>query len=216
MPPPGSLLVANHLSWLDIPLALASFPCTFVAKHEVRRWPLMSALGDALDVIWIERRKPRDLLRVLPILESALRTGRTVLLFPEGTTTSGHSVLPFRSGLLEAAVRANAPVVPVALSGAVRHGDLDALCWYGDESLLANVPRVAALEGARMRLHLGAPLTPSDDRKQLARSAREHLVRRFRRALHRNIASAPPAYVPRARAKQNLRPIESSDREILA
>ena len=216
-PPAGALLLANHLSWLDIPLVLASYDCTFVAKHEVRRWPGIGVLGNALGVIWIERRRPRDLLRVIPILEAALRAGQTVLLFPEGTTTNGHTVLPFRSGLLDAAVRANAPVLPIALSGAVRRGNLDALCWHGTESLVANVPRVAALEGARMRAHVGAPLGPVHDRKRLARAARDQLLRRFRRALHHNMMlTTPPTYVPSARAKQNFRPIESSDREILA
>lgn len=214
MPPRGSLLVANHLSWLDVPAALAFWPCTFVAKREVRAWPLLSTLGDALGVVWIDRSRPRDLLRVIPTLEQTLRTGHSVLLFPEGTTTNGRTLLPFRSGLLEAAVRAQALVFPVAISCHVESGEADALCWYGDETLVANLPRVASLRGARVSLHVGAPIAVGHDRKTLARMARQQLVRRFRRMSH-GVATLPPIYAASARAKQNFRPIDSSDREIL-
>jgi 1-acyl-sn-glycerol-3-phosphate acyltransferase len=178
--PAGSLVVANHLSWLDIVVALAGWPCTFVAKHEVRRWPVIGAVGDALGVVWIERRRARDLVRVIPLLESALREGHRVVVFPEGTTTNGQCVLPFRSALFESAVRANALTVPVALSASSTAGDVDALTWHGAETLVANIARLAALSGARVRVHTGAPVAAGASRKALARDARNELLRRFR------------------------------------
>lgn len=179
-PPAGSLVAANHLSWLDIVVALASWRCTFVAKHEVRHWPVVGALGDALGVVWIERRRARDLVRVIPLLESALRRGRRVVVFPEGTTTDGRSVLPFRSALFESAVRANAVMVPVSLSAGSTTGDVDALTWHGTETLVANIARLAALGGACVRVHTGAPVAAGTLRKPLARDARRHVLRRFR------------------------------------
>ena len=217
-PRAGTLLVANHLSWLDIPLALASWRCTFVAKREVRRWPLIGALGDALGVIWIDRGRRRDLRRVIPLLEAALRDGRSVMLFPEGTTTEARAVLPFRSGLFEAAVRAGATVTPVALSADAASLDPAALCWHGDETLLVNLARVAALRGARITVYAGGPLADVGDRKALARRAHFETERRFRPirlARIRQRMEGASAGVSSVLAKQNFRPIESSEREIL-
>lgn len=183
-PARGALLVGNHLGWLDVPLALALWPCTFVAKSEVRRWPLLGALGDALGVIWIDRRRARDLLRVIPLVESALSEGRTVLLFPEGTTTNGSTILPFRSGLFESAARINAPVMSLSISAMARSTDVDALCWYGSETLLQNIPRVVALRGARMLVHVGPAVASYSGRKSLARAAHSQVKRRFRGVRH--------------------------------
>lgn len=183
-PARGALLVGNHLSWLDVPIALALWQCTFVAKSEVRKWPLLGALGDALGVIWIDRRRARDLLRVIPRVESALRDGATVLLFPEGTTTNGSSILPFRSGLFESATRSGAPVMSVALSARALSTDVDALCWYGNETLVQNIPRVASLRGAQIVAHVGPVVASDVGRKQLARASRVQVQRRFR-GVHR-------------------------------
>ncbi len=189
LPPDGSLVVANHLSWLDILAAIATWQCTFVAKREVRHWPIVGPLGDALGVVWIERARPRDLARVMPLLESALRRGRTVLLFPEGTTSDGRSVLPFRTGLFESAVRADALVVPVALTAEASAGDAGALSWHGNETLVANIVRVASLRGARLRLQVAAPAVAGSRRKPLAHEARRQLLRRFRPIVRRPSAS---------------------------
>jgi len=210
-PTAGALIVANHLSWIDIPVALTMWPCTIVAKSEVRRWRLVGVLAAALGVIWIDRRRPRDLLNVLPLVEDSLRRGRSVLLFPEGTTTNGQNILPFRSGLFEAAVRARAVVCAASLTVSTEGGDRDALCWYGEETLLANVVRVAALRGAGFTVHLTGPLFTDGDRKHLARQAHHEASRRMLSAQRHATAHAVSL-----RAKQNLRPIESSEREIFA
>lgn len=175
----GALLVANHLSWLDVLVALSSWPCTFVAKREVRSWPLIGTLGDAMGVIWIDRARQRDLLRVIAEAESALRNGASLMLFPEGTTTSGHRIRAFRSGLYQAALNVGAPVIPIALSGITASADADALCWYGTETLLENLPRVAALRHARVTVHVGAALAYAP-RKRLAVESRQQVLRRYR------------------------------------
>jgi 1-acyl-sn-glycerol-3-phosphate acyltransferase len=218
-PRTGTLLVANHLSWLDIPLALASWPCAFVAKREVRRWPLVGPLGEALGVIWIDRARPRDLLRVIPLVESALGGGHTVMLFPEGTTTDGRTIRSFRSGLFEAAVRAKATVTSVAFSAAATSRDPSALCWLGDETLVANLVRVAGLRGARLTVYVGPPVAELGDRKALARRSHAEAVKRFRPIRRELPAQAWGDAVwgeVSVRAKQNFRPIESSEREIFA
>lgn len=216
VPGRGALLVANHLSWIDIVAAMSKWRCTFVAKREVRDWPLVGRLAHMLGVIFIDRARPRDLLRVIPEIERALARGERVLLFAEGTTSRGRVVLPFRSALLEAAVRAGAPVFPVAVRATAERGDADALAWYGDETLVANIRRVARMHRPRFTLHVGAPLH-GEERKSMSRSARAEVVRRF----HPVAIAARPADSSLRTAgdrsvllKQNLRPIDSSDREI--
>ncbi len=188
------LLVANHLSWLDIVVTLATWRCAFVAKREVRAWPVIGTFADALGVVWIDRSRLRDVRRVLPLLERTLREGATVMLFPEGTTTDGHQVLPFRSALFQAARAADVPIVPLAFSAHSDHGDASALSWVGSETLVANVPRVAALRGAAIRVAVETPrLARAADRKYLARTSRDAIVTalssRGRIAMHGALAT---------------------------
>ncbi|WP_373062640.1 lysophospholipid acyltransferase family protein [Gemmatimonas sp.] len=160
-----ALLVANHLSWIDIVALGAHFECSFVAKDDVRNWPLVGMLGEALGVIWIDRRQKRDLRRAVTLLSASLQQGARVVLFPEGTTTNGRQTLPFRSSLLEAAVIAGVPVVPVALAAFAADGQGETLCWVGDETLLAHLPRVIALRQATSEMRVLAPLAAGPSRK---------------------------------------------------
>ena len=195
---PG-LIVGNHLSWLDIVAALATWQCTFVAKREVRDWPIIGWLAQSLGVVFVDRTRKRDLLRAIPALERALTDGELVLLFPEGTTTAGERIRRFRSALFEAAVRAGAPVYPLALSGHATQRDIantPVVCWLGEETLFANIKRLVAARGLAFSLDLGAPIAPGADRKTLAVRARNEVARRFvpvrTHALVPTPAHAPP------------------------
>jgi len=175
-----ALLVANHLGWLDIVVLVARADCAFVAKREVSQWPVIGAVGRRLGVVFVERRPSRDLRRAVSELEARLREGAKVVLFPEGTTTDGRTVLPFKSSLVEAAVRAEAPVIPIALR-ARAISDPSPLCWVGDETLLANLPRVRACRGARIDVDIGDPLVATTGRKIVSVQARATIVDRLRR-----------------------------------
>jgi 1-acyl-sn-glycerol-3-phosphate acyltransferase len=190
VPAAPALLLANHLGWLDILAILARHDCSFVAKQEVRRWPIIGALADAFGVVWVDRHRKRDLLRVIPVLEAALRGGRSVLLFPEGTTGDGQALLPFKSALVEAAVRAQVPVLPLALTGDVSRGDATALCWIGDETLVANLPRLLALRGARLVVHAAPTIGSGPSRKAMTAAARVAIAQRTAGGA---IRPAPPA-----------------------
>ena len=205
-----ALLVANHLSWIDIVALTAFYDCTFVAKNEVRDWPLVGALGAALDVVWIDRRRKRDLPRAVAVLSETLRRGTHVVLFPEGTTTNGRQTLPFRSSLLEAAVIAGVPVVPIALSTAAANGQGEALCWVGDEALFAHLPRVAALRQATFEIRVLTPLAAGPTRKVQSAAARAVIVTARQRRPYQPATGMDVSFF----AKQNFRPMESSEREI--
>ncbi len=179
----GALLMANHLSWLDIVAIVAAWPCAFVAKREVSEWPVIGPLARVLGAIFVDRHRKRDLLRAIPALTQSLRDGAMVLLFPEGTTTYGESVTRFRSALVQAAVEANVPLFPVALSGRIAERDslvwAPVVCWCDDETLLSNVWRLAGARGVALSLHVGAPVEGTGDRKRRTVVAQEQVTRRF-------------------------------------
>jgi 1-acyl-sn-glycerol-3-phosphate acyltransferase len=137
------LLVANHISWLDILVMHAARHCRFVAKAEVRHWPLIGRLASGGGTLYIERESRRDALRVVHHMAERLRAGDILAVFPEGTTSDGTTLLPFHANLLQAAISANAPALPLALSfldTATRAPSL-APAYVGDDTLLGSVWR---------------------------------------------------------------------------
>jgi 1-acyl-sn-glycerol-3-phosphate acyltransferase len=140
-PEAGSLLVANHISWLDILVMNAAQPARFVSKADVKRWPLLGSLITGAGTLYLERESRRDAMRVVHHVAERLRSNDLIAIFPEGTTGDGIELLPFHANLFQAAIAAQAPVRPVALSfvhagNGVRH---DAPTYIGDTTLLASI-----------------------------------------------------------------------------
>ncbi len=109
------LLVANHLSWLDIVVLHACRYCRFVSKADIRHWPLVGTLASGAGTLYIERESRRDAHRVVHHMVERLRQGDVLAVFPEGTTGDGITMKPFHANLLQAAISADAPVQPLAL-----------------------------------------------------------------------------------------------------
>jgi 1-acyl-sn-glycerol-3-phosphate acyltransferase len=187
---PGALLVANHVSWLDI-LAIASHtPSIFVAKKEVRDWPAIGWLAARAQALFLKRSSGRSLLQVKNRIAALLLEGRNVAIFPEGTTSDGSSVLPFRSGLLQAAVDGAQPVQPVAIAYYGKDGNPSADAAFIDSMTLWQSIRAICRSG-QITVHLAfaAPLAPAGrSRKELAREARDMIAA----MLARRPAAIPP------------------------
>lgn len=157
MPFGAALLASNHVSWLD-PLVVASIlPCVPVSKLDVGAWPVVGALARDLGVVFVSRGDPRSGVRALRAAEAALRRGLPVLNFPEGTTTDGLAVLPFRKGLFGVALAAGVAVVPVAIAY-----DPPELAWVGADRFVPHWLKLASKRRARARVRFGAPLSPAD------------------------------------------------------
>lgn len=153
------LLVANHISWVDI-LALHSVcPCRFVAKADVERWPLVGTLVTGGGTLYVKRESRRDAMRVVHRMAQALNNGDILAVFPEGTTGDGSSVLPFHSGLIQAAISADAPVQPVAMQIIDRRSGCPsrAASYMGDESLVGSVWRTLRARELCAVVTFGAP-----------------------------------------------------------
>lgn len=171
---PGSLLLANHVSWLDILVLASRTPATFVAKSEVRRWPAIGWLAAGAETLFLERASGRSLLAVKNRVAALLSEGRGVALFPESTTSKGEAVLPFRSGLLQAAVDSDKPVQAIALAYRDAQGRLSAAAAFVDDmSLLQSILAVCRAGPIAASVAVTAPVAPGGrTRKVLARQAR--------------------------------------------
>lgn len=157
---PGPLLlVANHISWLDITSLHAARFCRFVSKADVKAWPLIGALASGVGTLFIQRESRRDAMRVVHHMAESLRAGDVLAVFPEGTTSEGVELLPFHANLLQAAIAAEVPVQPVALQFTDTHSGQRSLapCYVGDDTLLGSVWRTVRASGITVRIVFGEP-----------------------------------------------------------
>ncbi len=153
------LLVANHISWLDIVVMHAAHYCRFVSKADVQHWPLIGTLATGAGTLYIERASRRDAMRVVHHMTARLQAGDVVAIFPEGTTGDGITMLPFHANLVQAAVSAGAPVQPLALrfidgpSGKTSF----APSFVGDETLVGSIWRTLLTDGLVAQVRHGTP-----------------------------------------------------------
>ena len=168
---PHSLVLANHTSWLDILILGGATGARFVSKAEVSRVPLIGWLSDQNHTLYIDRAERGDAHGQVRRIATALAAPQPLAIFPEGTTSDGRALLPFRSTLLHAVAPPppEASVRPVAID---YHDHVDLIAWHGGEAGLANALRVLGLRGTReVTVRLLDPLPHSNDRKALARAA---------------------------------------------
>ncbi|MET0284908.1 MAG: lysophospholipid acyltransferase family protein [Polyangiales bacterium] len=182
LPTQPSLLVANHMSYFD-PVVLSSLlPLTAVAKNEVGSWPLIGEQCKRYGVLWYERENALSGARVLRQAMRALEQGVSVLVFPEGTTTQGDTVLPFKRGSFGAALHAGVPIVPVAL-----RYEHPSAAWVGDQAFLSHYVRAVSKRFTRVSVEFLPALQGHGSPEQLAEQARQAIQRALhgeRRASH--------------------------------
>jgi len=167
----GSLLAANHISWLDIMAIHAIVPeARFVSKADVKAWPLVARLVDSAGTLYLERERKRDALRVVHVVAAALSEGQVVAIFPEGTTSTGHGLLPFHANLLQAAIATATPVQPVALRfSEAANAVSEAVEFVGATSLMQSLWQTSCGDGVRVRLTFLPPRPSAHvDRRELA------------------------------------------------
>lgn len=175
---PGALVVANHVSWIDIYVINAALPSAFVAKAEIRHWPVIGWLAAKNDTIFL-RRGSRGHARIInEEIGDILASGQHVAVFPEGTTTDGRSLLHFHAALLQPALTAGRPVLPVAISYWEVDGERSLAPRYDGDISLGQCTR--AILGRR-RLIARLVTTPlrgrnGEDRRQVAAEAREAIA----------------------------------------
>ncbi|GAA1768838.1 lysophospholipid acyltransferase family protein [Luedemannella helvata] len=173
-----ALVVANHVSWLDIPALLAVGTLRVVAKSDVRGWPVVGALAARAGAIFIDRTRLRGLPRTVAEVADALRSGHSVLAFPEGSTWCGRTAGRFYPAVFQAAVDARVPVRPVRLTFRLADGTATTVAAFvGDDTLLDSVRRVVAIRDLTVEVTLRRPVVA------VARLSGAHGTPASRRAL---------------------------------
>lgn len=165
------LLVSNHLSYLDIVAYSTVMPARFVAKREVRGWPLIGLLSALLGTIFIDREQKRDTLRVLDRLGAALATGDGAVVFAEATSSDGSRVLPFRPALLQWAAQQLHPVHAASISYRVAADEPPAehaVCWWGDMPFSGHFLALVRIHRIEATIRFNPEPVSDSDRKRLA------------------------------------------------
>ncbi|WP_149179686.1 lysophospholipid acyltransferase family protein [Streptomyces sp. TRM49041] len=169
-PPPGPhLVVANHVSWLDIPLVAAVLPGRMVAKREVRSWPLVGPLAALGGTLFLDRDRLRALPGAVRDIARTLAAGHRVVVFPEGSTWCGRAQGRFRPAAFQAALDAGVAVQPVRIT----YRPIGPAAFVGDDPLTASLRRIAAAGRLTAEIRVLAPIPPGrhPDRRALARAA---------------------------------------------
>ncbi len=176
-PAPACLLAANHVSWLEV-LALSSLrPFGFVAKSEVARWPVIGGLAAAGGALFLRRGSAAAAARVTGEAVLRLAEGRSVAVFPEGTSTDGESVLPFKHSLFEAASRLGCDVQPVAVLYPRAADERPVAPFVGDDEFLPHLLRVLAEPEVIVQVRFAPSICAHGrGREELAAAAREAVV----------------------------------------
>lgn len=177
--PSPVLVVANHISWLDIVVLGCQAPMTFVAKAEVASWPLLGFLARRSGTLFITRRDLCTIRQIHQAVTKRLQNGERVVIFPEGTTTPGNQVLPFASALLQAAIDAQVPVQPVTLH--YLGETATAAPFIGDTTFIASLWRILQLSRVEARCQWHPPLR-GDQRRILAKRAQDLIATTLTRA----------------------------------
>ena len=168
-----AMVAANHVSWLDIFAISAAHPTRFVAKNEIRDWPLAGWIAERAGTIFLRRELRRDTARINAIVHEALQEGDCVGLFPEGTTSDGEQLLRFHSSLFEAAVANQARVHPCAIRYERPDGRIcRAMAFVGEVSFMQSVGLAIRQRGVVVRVRFGDAIDTADlDRREVTRRA---------------------------------------------
>lgn len=198
-PAGARLLVANHVSWLDIPLVAAALPCRMLAKSDIRGWPVLGRLAARAGTLFIERDRIRALPATVTALTGALRAGDRIAVFPEGSTWCGRAGGTFRRAAFQSALDAHVPVQPLRISYLGPDGEpAGAAAFVGEDPLTASLWRIARTRGLRAELVLLPRIPPGrhPTRRDLAAAAQQAVTGAAALLPPSSTLSAQPAAPP--------------------
>lgn len=182
LPAPPFFLVSNHLSYMDIAAYGALLKCFFVAKSEVADWFFIGKLTKDIGTIFVNRQNRRDILRAANEVAAKIAAGESLVIFPEGTSSRGETVLPFKSSFLELAAANSLPVSYASISyrtddAAISAGD--EICWWGDADFLPHLWRLFQIEQFTATIAFGDDKIKNSNRKELAAQLQAKVSEQF-------------------------------------
>jgi 1-acyl-sn-glycerol-3-phosphate acyltransferase len=169
----NTLFVANHISWADIHALNSQVNLRFIAKSDIQHWPIFGYLVSKANTLFIDRAKRQDAGKIVKITTMRLLANDNLCFFPEGTTTDGTYLLPFKSSVLQAAINANSTIWPVAIRYINADGSNNARMAYAGETTMGqSVQAVLREKNPMVELHFLAPFDATNgDRRALALQA---------------------------------------------
>ena len=160
----GAFLVSNHLGYVDGLVLGALFPVVYVGKAEMKKWPLIGLMSEISGTIFIDRQKKNHIAEYIEVMAGVLQGGANILFFPEGTSTNGEMLLPFKSSFFEAPLMTAAPVAPISLiyrsiDGApVTKENRDSVYWYGDMTFADHLFRLLFFDRIEVEVKIHPPI----------------------------------------------------------
>jgi 1-acyl-sn-glycerol-3-phosphate acyltransferase len=168
-PPVRGLFVSNHLSYLDILVLVSLMPAVFVAKSEVKHWPVFGWFAQLAGTLFIDRARRSDVGRMNAEIESKMKDGNVLVLFPEGTSWNDSEVLPFKSSLLEPIVGSKLPLTVGRIGYSLADGSVaDDVCYWGDATFFPHLIKLMTKKRVVARVRFEPVPEPATDRKELA------------------------------------------------
>jgi len=168
------LVVSNHISWLDIPVIFSLKPMTFVSASDVKTWPIIGMLAKISGAIFVERNRKSSLVEVIQAMNHHFKNEkRSICIFPEGVTSNGYQVLPFKSNLFQSAFESNVLLLPLSIKYKENNVLTNRTSFHGSTTLFQSFKRVAKSNLIEVVVDIGRPIKPSQSRKDLSLKIQE-------------------------------------------
>jgi 1-acyl-sn-glycerol-3-phosphate acyltransferase len=163
----STMFVANHISWIDIHAINSVIPLRFIAKSEVSHWPVFGYLVRKSGTLFIDRSRRRDAARIVSLATKSLKHGDNVGFFPEGTTSEGTTILPFKSSIVQAAINAEAQIWPIALRFPQPDGSANTqMAYAGDTTMGESMLNILRQKNPVVELHFLSPMPARETNRQ--------------------------------------------------
>ncbi len=181
-PEPPYFMVSNHLSYTDIFMLISKTKSVFIAKSEVLSWPMFGFMSKTVGMLFVDRSKRTDVKRVNELISERINESQGILLFPEGTTTSGAEIIPFKASLLAYPAELNMPVHYVTISYSTPSDEIHAsesVCWWRDITFASHLIELLKLRKIYGTITFGDEPIRNNDRKELANDLYEKSKEQF-------------------------------------
>jgi 1-acyl-sn-glycerol-3-phosphate acyltransferase len=171
------LVVSNHISWLDIPVIFSLKPITFVSATDIKTWPIIGMLAKISGAIFVDRHRKSSLIEVIQAMNHHFKNDKqSICIFPEGITSNGYQVLPFKSNLFQSAFESNKLLLPLSIKYKENNVITNRTSFHGSTTLLQSFKRVAKSNHIEVDVDIGYPMKPTQSRKELSVKLQEAIA----------------------------------------
>ncbi len=163
------LVVSNHISWLDIPVIFSLKPIAFVSASNIKTWPIIGFFAKISGAIFVDRLRKSSLPEVIQAMNDHFKNDtQSICIFPEGGTSNGYQVLPFKSNLFQSAFESNKLLLPLSIKYKENNVLTNRTSFHGSTTLIQSFKRIAKSNVIEVMIDIGHPIKPTQSRKELS------------------------------------------------